>query len=77
AAAPPGQAAGPWTVVAGLIPARGGAGGGTRYAAHDTPGIGRFQYRLEVVNADGAPETHGPAAAVVRAIRAFLPWGRR
>lgn len=67
-------AAGPWTNVSGLIPARGAAAGGTRYAADDRPGIGHFQYRLEVVNTDGAPEIHGPASAVVRAIRAFLPW---
>ncbi len=69
---------GPWIAVGGLVPARGGATGGARYAVADAPGVGAFAYRLEVVDAvaAGAPRIHGPVEAIVRAIRAFLPWGR-
>ena len=67
-----------WTRVnPALVPARGGAAGGATYRLADAPGVGAFRYRLEVVNADGAPQRYGPVEAVVRALRAFLPWGGR
>ncbi len=66
-----------WTDVGGLTPARGSAAGGARYTATDLPGVGSFAYRLEIVEAHGPPSTHGPATAIVRALRAFLPVGWR
>jgi hypothetical protein len=74
------EGAGAWARVnRALIPARGGTAGGASYVLDDAPGVGAFRYRLELVNALGAPESHGPIEAVVRAVRAFLPvaWGRR
>jgi len=45
-----------------LIPARGGAASGARYAWEDRPGpgSGARYYRLEVVGRGGAPEWYGP-----------------
>lgn len=63
-----------------LIPARGHAAGGGRYTVIDAPGVGSFDYRLVVVDANGAQSaTHGPAAVTVRMLRAFLPalWSAR
>ncbi len=66
-------AGGAWAAVGDLVPARGGAAGGSRYVVADAPGIGSFSYRLLVLSADGPPAVHGPATAIVRALRAFLP----
>jgi predicted outer membrane repeat protein len=64
---------GPWRAVGSLVPARGSAAGGAAYTSADSPGVGRFTYRLAVVSATGTPQTFGPAEALVRAMRAFLP----
>jgi len=71
------QEGGRWNTVGGLIPARGSATGGASYTATDTPGVGAFRYRLEVVEMAGAPRTYGPVEAIVRTLRAFLPVGWR
>jgi predicted outer membrane repeat protein len=73
------SASDPWRGVGEFVPARGGAASGAAYTATDAPGVGHFAYRLEVVDAAGAgaPRTHGPVDVVVRAMRAFLPWGWR
>lgn len=62
----------PWKAVGVLIPARGNAAGGARYVVMDSPGVGAFRYRVEVVGAVDAPQTFGPVETVVRALRAFL-----
>jgi hypothetical protein len=70
--------AGDWARVnRALVLARGSAADGAAYTLVDAPGVGAFSYRLEVVDAQGASERHGPVEAVVRALRAFLPWGGR
>lgn len=73
---PPGRAQpdAAWTPVGALIPARGSAARGANYAITDAPGLGSFAYRLVLVEADGPAEQHGPVGAVVRALRAFLPF---
>lgn len=70
-------AGGEWTAVGALVPARGSAAGGARYALLDAPGLGSFAYRLVVVDAAGAPQRFGPVEALVRALRVFLPIGWR
>ncbi len=65
--------AGPWTPVGGFVPARGSTAGGARYVVTDSPGVGRFAYRLEIVEASGLPHTSGAVETLVRALRAFLP----
>jgi hypothetical protein len=70
-------ASGSWRAVGGLIPAHGSTAGGAVYTMTDGPGVGRFAYRLEVVDADSAPQVHGPVEAMVRTLRAFLPVGWR
>jgi hypothetical protein len=67
----------PWAPISPLIPARGSATSGTQYTMLDSPGVGSFAYRLVVVHVDGPPAEHGPAGAVVQAMRAFLPVGWR
>lgn len=62
-----------WEDLGAMVPARGKATGRTRYASVDNPGVGSFTYRLLIVNADRPPSAHGPVAAMVRALRAFLP----
>lgn len=60
-----------------LIPSRGDVAGGARYRMYDAPGVGEHQYRLEVIDVDQGPKTHGLATATVRALRLFLPELRR
>jgi hypothetical protein len=71
------EGGGSWAGVGALVTARGTAAGGTRYTLTDLPGVGSFRYRLEIVHTSSPPEVHGPVAAVVRALKAFLPVAMR
>lgn len=69
---------GGWSPVhAAPIPARGGPTTGARYAIRDRPGQGTFVYRLEVLDAFGAPRSHGEIEALLNHARLFLPWAGR
>ena len=56
---------GPYTRIAGLIPAKGSPVAGARYWFLDKPGFGRFFYQLEDVDIYGGSTMHGPVKAVV------------
>ena len=56
---------GPYTKIAGLIPAKGSPVAGARYRFLDKPGFGRFFYKLEDVDIYGGSTMHGPVEAVV------------
>ena len=56
---------GPYTRIAGLIPAKGSPVAGARYWFLDKPGFGRFFYQLEDVDIYGGSTMHGPAKTVV------------
>ena len=56
---------GPYTKIAGLIPAKGSPVAGASYWFLDKPGFGRFFYQLEDVDIYGGSTMHGPAKTVV------------